>query len=96
MSQPANLALILGRRTKRLKYWQNAFSSSALSSEAVGELKDLFNTFALLLSKLSKAETDEECRETEGRINEIERKLTTRFESYRLVTNDNSIAAIAD
>ena len=92
----AELPQIVARRQKRLKYWQSHFSSSVGHShpERIHDVREKLNTFALLLSKLVKAENESQFNESEDRLKCLERELTSLFESARLMTGKIGIPAI--
>ena len=96
MTRPAHLALIVARRQKRLKYWQEQFAAKKLDGEHARVIKEKLNTSTLLLSKLIRAESAEAISEAELRLQANERELTALFESRRLMTNVIGVAAVKD
>jgi len=96
MTRPAHLALIVARRQKRLKYWQEQFAAKKLDAEHARLIKEKLNTSTLLLSKLVRAESEEQINEAEERLQANERELTSLFESRRLMTSDIGVPAVKD
>ena len=62
--------------------------------ERIPDVRQKLNTFALLLSKLVKAENESQFNESEDRLKCLERELTSLFESARLMTGKIGIPAI--
>jgi len=81
------LALELGRKFKRLRYWQQGFKSATLSEQHKSEITALLDTYALLISKISKEEDATAIQEAMSRLSTVERQLTTLFEDFRLATS---------
>ena len=96
MTKPAHLALIVARRQKRLKYWQAQFAAKKLDAEHARLIKEKLNTSTLLLSKLIKAEDEQQIAESEERLQANERELTALFEARRLMTSDIGVPAVKD
>ena len=95
-TDPAELSLILARRQKRLKYWQESFEQETLTSEQATKLKELFNTYSLLISKMVKATDSSEREDCEFRLESIDRELTSLFEERRHLTSDIGVGAVTD
>ena len=83
---PGSLALFLAIRQKRLIYLRNAFNPSSVSAAEAKEIQEMLSTYALVMSKLTKATSDLERKELEDRILTTDRKLTSLFELRRLFT----------
>ncbi|MFN8391433.1 MAG: hypothetical protein U0136_14185 [Bdellovibrionota bacterium] len=94
MGHSDNLALYVARRQKRLKYWCDRFEQQGQSSDRAAEIKERLNTYRLLLSKLVKASTEQEVQDVEGRVQCLERELTTLFEARRLMTSSIGVSAV--
>lgn len=99
MSNKENLALVLARCNKRLRFWSKALVGRRSSTTGSGpvhsgitqitrEIETLLHTYALLISKLSKTQNDAEYSETAARIISLERQLTSLFEQSRLSTSE--------
>ncbi len=89
----ATLALQVARRYKRLNYWREWLSKSGAHSQ---DAQDKLGTYGLLLSKLVKAANEQEGQATEERLLALERELSNLFESRRLLTDSNGIAAVGE
>lgn len=85
---PENIALFLASRQKRLIYWRDTFRSNTLPSKEGHELGAQLNTYALLLSKLTKQTSPAEREETLDKLLSLETKLTSAFELRRLYTGN--------
>ncbi len=91
-----NPALSLGRRQKRLAYWKKQIALAEPGSDDAGRLGEMFSSYALLISKLTKKISEAELAETENRIADLEREFVSLFEARRLMTSDIGTAAIKD
>ena len=84
---PENLSLFLSTRQKRLNYFRGAFDPSSLKAHEAKEIQEMLHTYALLMSKYSKATASIEQVELEERILSTDRQLTSLFEKRRLFTS---------
>ena len=87
-------SLLMGRRQKRLNYWKAQMQHTDFSDETGQRFSELYSTYLLLLAKLTKAVPAHDIDETEARMSDIERELTSLFESRRLMTSPIGYAAI--
>lgn len=60
------------------------------------EIHEKLSTFALLLSKLVKAENPTQLQESESRLQALERELTGLFEARRLMTSSIGVPAVGE
>ncbi len=81
------LPKLLARGQKRLKYWRETLTKKTLTPSQMEDAQASFDTYSLLLSKITRAQSDVEKQETLERITSIERKLASFFELARLATN---------
>ena len=88
MENPNHLALIVARRQKRLQYWQKRLAGDEIDTERTHEITEQLSTYALLLSKLAKAENAAPTQDAEDRLQALERELAALFEARRLMTSD--------
>lgn len=90
MIKTSELPMELGKRQKRIAYWREHFPKNTSQPELLKQADVLINKFALLLSKLSKEQTDEGRSATFAEIQAVEREITTLFEYSRLRTTTKS------
>ena len=86
MLQRSNPVLAITRRQKRLQYWSHALvgCENSLFKERYSET---LNIYCMLLSRLVKSlisNNENDRKDTELRIQDIERELDRAFESSRL------------
>jgi hypothetical protein len=88
MLDKSELALALGQKQKRLAYWKQQFLGENLPGDLQQEVTGLLSTYALLLSKLTNVDQDEELLELNNRIAGLEREMTQLYEQRRLRHSD--------
>ncbi|MCB0346074.1 MAG: hypothetical protein KDD66_13220 [Bdellovibrionales bacterium] len=86
MIKASDLPMELGKRQKRIAYWRENFPKNTSNSALLRSADELINKFALMLSKLSKEDTEEAINTTFAEVQAIERELTSLFEYSRLKT----------
>ena len=87
MVDKRKLAAVLGSRQKRLVNWRHDLQSQHWSPEFQARFREKLETYALLLSKLSKSINEGQLAETLERVEAAEQELTniadsSRFETY--------------
>ena len=91
-----DLSIIVARKQKRIIDWERAFNANlALSPKEREHINQSLNTLNLLLGKLISA-SGEELEETKSRIESLEREIIALYETSRLLTADQGVAAIVD
>jgi hypothetical protein len=78
-----NLAKYLAPRQKRLQYWRASFRADTLPEAAQAEVGNKLSTYALLLSKLSKPQSEAEMGESRQKLEKLEQELGALFELKR-------------
>jgi len=91
-----DLSIIVARKQKRIIDWKRAFKANlALSAQESEHINQSLSTLNLLLGKLISASGDE-LEETKSRIECLEREIIALYETSRLLTADQGVAAIVD
>jgi hypothetical protein len=92
-----DLSILLSRRQKRLQYWKQWLlkESSKIPEVTKNKLKEDLDTFGKILSKYSVIQEKAELEDCEKRLSTMERQFISFFESRRLLTSINGIAAIS-
>ena len=81
-----DLAKEIVQREKRLQYLATELSTKNLSADKLEEAQTHLQTYALLLSRLSKSSSPADTEETFGRIRDLDRQLTSIENMARLAT----------
>ena len=94
MTDSSSVAYAVGRRQKRLRYWETWLQGAGLDHELEQEFREKLETYRLLIAKLSNAAKDEERRTAESALQKIDREMTTTFDSRRLMTSSIGLPAV--
>ena len=82
--QNRDLSMELGTRQKRLVWLKSQLSEQNLAPEKLSEAQEQLKTYALLLAKLARANSDADQSENLLRLQSIDRELSSFFELARL------------
>ena len=92
-----DLSLLLARRQKRLKYWQNWLVSKKDLDEDLGKsIKTLLSSYNKVLFEYSFCNEQEKISDYENQISSIEREIEGLFNSRRLMTSKIGIPAVGE
>jgi hypothetical protein len=89
-----NIQALIARRQKRLRFWKKQMAQQDVAKDQANKLSDLYSTYLLLLSRLSKSTAYADSDAAEERIQDIERELVSLFEARLLMTSDIGFASI--
>lgn len=96
LSTPTSLALLVARRQKRAKYWEERFSNGGKDEDALVDIEERLQTYRLLISKLVRATSEAEIHEAETRLAAMDAQLASLFEARRLMTSPIGVPAVGD
>jgi hypothetical protein len=89
-----NIQTLIARRQKRLRFWKKQMAEQDVAEDQAIRLNELYSTYLLLLSRLSKSAADADAEAAEERIQDLERELVSLFEARLLMTSDIGYASI--
>ncbi len=86
MVDKRKLAAVLGSRQKRIVNWRHDLQAQHWAPEFQAKFREKLETYALLLSKLSKSINEGQLAETLERVEAAEQELTNMADSSRFET----------